>query len=180
MRPKTYILLLTVLPALLLFSCNDEKELTIADQEAAIDSYISQNFQDYPVIRRNGSNRIKLDTTAITLEDSLEFGDSLHFYYAGYIFTSSPTSLFSTNNEQVAQENGFEISDPDYSVKKILFTDKCMCSGLVNGLYGVREGEHCIVIFSAKYGFYDSYVYSIPKLSALAYEIWVEKVIKNN
>ena len=89
MRPKTYILLLTVLPALLLFSCNDEKELTIADQEAAIDSYISQNFQDYPVIRRNGSNRIKLDTTAITLEDSLEFGDSLHFYYAGYILKTA-------------------------------------------------------------------------------------------
>ena len=63
MRPKTYILLLTVLPALLLFSCNDEKELTIADQEAAIDSYISQNFQDYPVIRRNGSNRRFLSTT---------------------------------------------------------------------------------------------------------------------
>ena len=53
-----------------------------------------------------------------------------------------------------------------------------MISGLVNGLYGVRQGEHCILLFSARYGFYDSYVYNIPKLSALAYEIWVDRVIK--
>lgn len=160
---------------------NQEKELTIADQEAAIDSYINQNFKDYPIVRRNGSNRITVDTTIIySNEDSLVFGDSLYFYYAGYTFNNSPTSLFSTNNEAVAEQNGFVTTDPDYSVKKIPFTDGCMISGLVNGLYGVREGGHYIIVFSAKYGFYDTYVYTIPKMSALAYEIWVDKVIKKD
>lgn len=177
-RPTIYLAILAA-AALAAASCSKKnKELTIADQEASIDSYISRNFADYKVIHRNGSNRIVLDSTVLSLPDSLEYGDSLHFYYAGYVFTSSPSQLFCTNNESVATQNNFTISDPDYSVRKILFTDGCMISGLVNGLYGVREGEHCILLFSAKYGFYDNYVYNIPKLSALAYEIWVEKVIK--
>ncbi len=165
--------------AVMTVSCaKDNKELTVADQEAAIDNYITRNFSDCRIVRRNGSNRIVLDSTVLSLPDSLEYGDSLHFYYAGYIFTSSPSQLFSTNNEAVASQGGYNITDPDFSVRKILFSPGCMMSGLENGLYGVREGEHCIVIFSAKYGFYDDYVYNIPKLSALAYEIWVERVIK--
>lgn len=165
---------------LLLFSCAKEsKELTIADQEASIDTYINQTFADYRIVRHNGSNRIIIDSTVLALPDSLEYGDSLHFYYAGYVFTSSPSMLFSTNSEYVAQESSYSVTAPDFSVRRILFTKDCMVSGLVNGLYGVREGEHCILLFSAKYGFYDDYVYNIPKLSALAYEIWVERVIKH-
>lgn len=178
MRLKGYIV--TILASVLLFACNEDKELTIADQEAAIDSYISSNYSNYTVIHRNGSNRVNLDTTLTATADTLVYGDSLHFYYAGYIFTNSPSTLFCTNNQQVAEASNFVISDPDYSVAKILFTENCMSVGLTNGLYGVRTGEHCLVLFSAKYGFYDSYVYNIPKLSALAYEIWVERVIKND
>ena len=153
-------------------SCaNEDKKLTIADQEAAIDSYISQNYANNTVVRRNGSNRVILDTTSVNIQDSLVYGDSLYFYYAGYVFTSSPSTLFSTNNQTVAEESGFTLSDPDYSVRKILFTKGCLVNGLEN---------HCIILFSAQYGFYDSYVYNIPKLSALAYEIWVDRVIKKD
>ena len=68
-------------------SCaNEDKKLTIADQEAAIDNYINQNYSQNPVVRRNGSNRVILDSTSVNISDSLVFGDSLHFYYAGYIF----------------------------------------------------------------------------------------------
>ena len=99
---------------------------------------------------------------------------------AGYVFTRSPSTLFSTNNRTVAEESGFTLSDPDYSVRKILFTKGCLVNGLENGMYGVKDGGHCIILFSAQYGFYDSYVYNIPKLSALAYEIWVDRVIKKD
>ena len=64
-------------------SCaNEDKKLTIADQEAAIDSYISQNYANNTVVRRNGSNRVILDTTSVNIQDSLVYGDSLYFYYA--------------------------------------------------------------------------------------------------
>ena len=114
-------------------SCaNEDKKLTIADQEAAIDSYISQNYANNTVVRRNGSNRVILDTTSVNIQDSLVYGDSLYFYYAGYVFTSSPSTLFSTNNQTVAEESGFTLSDPDYSVRKILFTKGCLVNGLEN------------------------------------------------
>lgn len=180
MRPTLLYMFLLTLSLAAAVSCNEERELTIADQEAAIDAYITQNYSEYPVVRRNGSNRIDLDTAAVEAIDTLVFGDTLHFYYAGYVFTSAPSALFATNSESVAEANSFTVTDPDFSVEEVVFTEDCLVNGLVNGLYGVREGGHYIILFSAKYGFYNSYVYNIPKMSALIYEIWVERVIKKD
>lgn len=159
-----------------LLSCSSDKEATIINQESSIDTYITRTFPDSLVIRNNGSNRVVMSRN--TDADSLSFGDSLYFYYAGYVFTSAPSSLFATNIEELGTK--FAITNPDYSPMKILFTENCMVPGLVNGLYGTREGEHSIIIFSAKYGFYNDIVYNIPKLSALLYEVFIWKVIKNS
>ena len=70
----TYLTILAA--AVLISSCSKEdKENTVADQEASIDSYITQNFQGYRIFRRNGSNRIVIDSTVLALPDSLEYGD---------------------------------------------------------------------------------------------------------
>ena len=122
-------------------------------------------------------NRVIIDSSYVA--DSLTFGDSLHFYYAGYVFNTSPSGLFATNVEQIANSAGLLLTDQDFAVEKVLFTEGCYIPGLVNGLYGVREGEHSLILFSAEHGFYNETVYNIPKLSALAYEVWIEKVIKN-
>lgn len=180
MRTIRHIMIAVTAAACLISCANEDKKLTIADQEAAIDSYITQNYANNTVVRRNGSNRVILDSTSVNIPDSLMYGDSLYFYYAGYIFTNSPSRLFSTNNYDVAEESGFVISNRDYSVRKILYNKGCMVNGLENGMYGVKDGGHYLILFSAQYGFYDSYVYNIPKLSALAYEIWVDRVIKKD
>lgn len=173
--------ILAILSCFLCFaSCSkDDKALTIANQEAAIDSYISGTLGAYPVVRNNGSNRVIVDSADISVTDSLEYGDSLHFYYAGYVFNSSPSTLFATNVEEVASQSQFEVTDPDFSVKKTIYEKGALIPGLENGLAGVKEGEHCIILFSAQYGFYNDAVYNIPKLSALAFEIWIDRVIKN-
>lgn len=180
MRTIRHIMIAVTAAAGLISCANEDKKLTIADQEAAIDSYITQNYANNTVVRKNGSNRVILDSTSVNIPDSLMYGDSLYFYYAGYIFTNSPSRLFSTNNYDVAEESGFVISNRDYSVRKILYNKGCMVNGLENGMYGVKDGGHYLILFSAQYGFYDSYVYNIPKLSALAYEIWVDRVIKKD
>ena len=65
-----------------LISCaNEDKKLTIADQEAAIDSYITQNYANNTVVRRNGSNRVILDSTSVNIPDSLMYGDSRRIYF---------------------------------------------------------------------------------------------------
>lgn len=174
-------LILTIV-LFILFSCGKEdKRLTIAKQEEQIEAYITRNFADYPIIRRNGSNRITVNPDDISnTTDSLEYGDTLEFYYAGYIFTSSPSTIFATNVKEIAEQSGFSTTNPDYSVKKLTYNKNYIISGLENGLCGVKEGEHCIILFSAQHGFYDDAVYGIPPLSALAFEIWIDRLKKHN
>lgn len=172
MKKAIFISILLVL----LYSCASDRETTIINQEANIDSYINTNFADSLIIRNNGSNRIVLSRNAGA--DSLAYGDSLYLYYAGYVFTTRPSALFATNFEELGES--FKITDPDYSPLKVLFTENSFVPGLAYGLLGARSGEHSIVVFSAKYGFNSVKVYNIPTLSALLYEVVVEKVVKNN
>lgn len=179
MKPAK-ILISTIFLFAFLSCGKEDKKLTIAKQEEQIEAYITRNFADYPVVRRNGSNRIIIESAAVSVTDSLEYGDTLHIYYAGYIFTSAPSSLFATNVQSVAEQGGFNTTNPDYSVKKLIYKKNSLIPGLENGLWGVREKEHCIILFSAQHGFYDDAVYCIPPLSALAFEIWIDRLKKHN
>lgn len=170
-------LVLLILSIWTLSSCSNDVKLALISQEEKIDSYLNTTFKDSVIVRNNGSNRVIISTDESAVE--AERGDSIHFYYAGYVFVSSPSMLFATNLKQVAEESGLKLDDPDYSVMKSVLNDGELIQGLQYGLTGVREGEHCIVLFSANLGFGNTKQYNIPKLSALAYEVWVEKVIKN-
>ena len=65
MSRQIHIMIVVLVTLAGAFSCaNEDKKLTIADQEAAIDSYITQNYANNTVVRRNGSNRVILDSTS--------------------------------------------------------------------------------------------------------------------
>ena len=48
-----------------------------------------------------------------------------------------------------------------------------MLEGLRDGLVGVRAGEECEILFTAKYGYGNKTFGIIPVNSALLYKIWV-------
>ncbi len=79
MRTIRHIMIAVTAAAGLISCANEDKKLTIADQEAAIDSYITQNYANNTVVRKNGSNRVILDSTSVNIPDSLMYGDSLYF-----------------------------------------------------------------------------------------------------
>lgn len=165
----------------ILFSCSkEERNKTMNSQEESISSYISSNFKDYTVVLREGSNRVIIDPGYGT--DTLAFGDSLAFYYAGYTFNNGPSSLFATNDQTVAEKNKFNITAQEDTFKEyaVLFSSGSFIPGLTNGLCGVTEGEHCIILFSARYGFGYKPVANVPALSALIYEVWIDRIKKNN
>lgn len=158
----------------MLFSCTKEdRNNQLVTQEAAIDKYIS-SLKNVRIARNSGSNRIVF-TEGKGL-DSLALGDSVKFYYAGYIFSNGKGSLFATNDTTVAAKNGFELSG---GIENRVLSSKDLVSGLANGLVGAREGEKCEVVFSAKYGFDNDIVYNVPKMSPLIFEVWVEGIVKN-
>lgn len=199
MKNKTIIFLIICLAA---GSCVKEKLETIYQkQETQIDAYITKAMVEKRdsiklEITPNKEDPTKNDTTQVKVqwEDTLdvvynkgavrliktegtgpglEEGGAVSFYYAGYVFTSSPSSLFATNHQETATGAGFTLTDDDYQIFEADMRNAKMIEGLRNGLIGVKSGEVCEIAFSGKYGFGDEVFGTIPVNSALLYKIWV-------
>lgn len=106
--------------------------------------------------------------------EELEGTGAVSFYYAAYVFRNgwSSSSLFATNHQETASMN-FILSDADYNLFEADMTKTELLTGLRNGLIGVRAGEECEIVFSAKYGFGKEAFGTVPANSSLLYKIWV-------
>ena len=176
---------LTILCLMLtLVGCTDkEVELKYISQEEQIDNYIKSQFDTLtPIARNNGANRITLAQTKEVLDtvtgimptvNTLEKGDSIKFFYAGYIFNNGPQTLFHTNNPEISKFYG------DTLPKSLRYGFEDIILGLEYGLEGIKDGEEALIIFSGKYGFQNEPMYSVPAASPLLYHIWVEDIKKN-
>lgn len=183
-------------------SCVKEKMETIySKQDTQIDAYIAKaRVVKRDSIRLditpNAEDPAKNDTTKVKVEwedtldvaynkgsvrliktegtgPGLEEGGAVSFYYAGYVFTSSPSSLFATNHKETAAGAGFTLTDEEYQLYEADMRNNELLEGLRNGLIGVRSGEICEIAFSGKHGFGNEIFGTIPVNSALLYKIWV-------
>ena len=165
--------------AVLLCGCAKQSlENIYSNQEAKIDRFISgiiDSNPEYSVVHNNGSNRVIMSQGT---GPALKEGGRISFYYAGYTFNGNlnASNIFATNNQAFAEENGWSVSDPDYEVKTAVLAEGELLEGLLYGLEGVREGEVCLILFSGKYGYGKKHIGTIPANSALAFQIWVERV----
>lgn len=158
-------------------------ETTYSNQEERIETYVQTLLAEtddngdpiHSAVRNGGATRVILTPGT---GPALSKGGTVSFYYAGYIFNGSlsANNLFATNNETFAAENGWELTDADYSIKKVRLTKDSLLEGLYLGLHGVRAGEVCMILFSGEYGYGEKHVGTIPANSALAYQIWVTEV----
>ena len=158
MKSGYMTILLTAAALLALASCESENAITVVNQEDAIEKYISSRYAEYPVTHSDGANRVTIiegDSTVVAAP-----GDSIHMNIDGYIFTSSPSTQFLSNELTV------ELGPDD------------LIEGLEKGLRGVTEGEECYIFFSAKYGYYNSSVGIVPSMSALMYHVNVLEIKK--
>ena len=173
------MIITTACALIMLSGCTKQSlETTYSNQEDKIDSYISsltKENPDYTVVHNNGSNRVIMSQGT---GPALKEGGRISFYYAGYTFNGNlnASNIFATNNQAFAEENGWSVSDPDYEVKTAVLAEGELLEGLLYGLEGVREGEVCLILFSGKYGYGKKHIGTIPANSALAFQIWVERV----
>jgi len=159
------------------FSCaNEDDKTNVINQESSIDSYLSTTFKDSTVILNNGAARIILEEGSGS--DFLEVGDSVKFYYVGYVFNSGPSTVFATNNPYVFEELNFELTDQDSIIVDVKFSNQFI-SGLNKGLVGMKNGEHSYILFSSDDGFKNNDLYNVPALSSLIYEVWITDLKKN-
>jgi FKBP-type peptidyl-prolyl cis-trans isomerase len=156
-------------------------ETTYNKQEDQIDKYITKSMvvkndeggtDTLRVVRNEGSNRLVLKEG---IGEELSMDGYVSFYYAGYTFNGSVSSsnMFSTNNFDIAQAAGWQGEESEYMLYEISLKDAELIPGLRYGLEGVKAGEECEILFSAKYGFGNKTLGAIPAKTALLYKIWV-------
>lgn len=150
-------LLCAALTLLVALSCESEKALELVNQEAAIDKYITGTYPDNTVVRNDGANRVIL-TEGSGAEAAA--GDTVEVQLTGYVFTTTPATQYLSERVRTVVGKG-----------KLL-------SGLDRGLTGVRKGESALIIFSAKYGYYDEAVGVVPAMSALCFDALVLDIVK--
>ena len=150
-------ILLAALVSLTALSCESEKALELVNQEAAIDKYITGHYADNTVVRNEGANRVILtEGTGATLAA----GDTVDMQLTGYVFTTAPGTQYMSERVRTVVGKG-----------KLL-------PGLDNGLIGAAEGENSLILFSAKYGYYDETVGVVPAMSALCFDVLVLEIVK--
>lgn len=166
---------------LVMGACNkEERQNQLISQEAAIDNFVASIQQKDTVYYQNGVVRavLRRDTASLASKDTLAPGDSASFFYAGYIFKNGKGSLFHTNSDSVAKANNWPLSVEEAKVVGFRSGDGSLIKGLDYGMIGMQEGEYAYVIFNSDYGFANTAVGNVPKMTALLYEVWMEQIVK--
>ena len=166
--------LILCVAALLAVCCDKEdRKNTYANQEALIDSYVTSLSSDYTVVYNGGVVRVVMEEGS---GSEAVNGDSLYFHYSGYVFNRGKGGLFATNDKEVAEEAGFVTDGKAFGVR---LGHSAMVEGLKKGLEGVKPGEHCYIIFSARYGYGNQIMNTLPKLTPLLFEMNIDRIVKN-
>lgn len=179
MRTLRYIVLTAV--CLLTLSCTKaQRELTYANQESAIDRFITNQKKTYPdarVVYNDGAVRMVLSEGT---DVELNARGTVEFYFAGYDFSAGGVSndkLFATNNPEFAESIGWKLSDGStFTLQKVNLGDTDILEGLKRGLVGVRADEDCYILFSGKYAYGKSSIGTIPANAPLVFRVWVKTV----
>ena len=150
------------------------------DQETKIEKYTASfveknNIEPEAVSRQGGANKITITEGS---GEELVDGGLVSLYIAGYVFNGNiaPKDLFFTNHKASAEEAKWDTTTGDYDIITMTLDKKKLIKGLYDGLYGIKAGEECLLLFSGKYGFGKKKNSIIPGNSALAYKVWVESI----
>lgn len=177
-------LIASVMLAITLAACTKQQLQTTYDsQDKRIDSFIQSQLSSSKALRtypNGGSSRLVI--VEGEGEDSLSTSGSVTFHYAAYTFSGSISSsnLFATNHEQTISDSGWStVSGIDTNPVTLKLDSDDIVEGLRMGLFGVKAGQECYILFSGKYGFGSKPIGTIPANSALLYHIWVESIDNN-
>lgn len=182
---KRGIIIAAAAAALLAGCMKQAVQSTYDKQETTISSFVDNIFKSdttATVTYNHGTVRVTLHDTLSregALADSLRFGGTVSFYYAGYVLSGSSVSssnMFATNRAQSASDAGWAVSDSTIFEIATIPVDDSLIPGLRYGLEGVQGQDECYILFSGEYGWGRSAQGTIPAKSALAYHIWVNSI----
>ncbi len=154
----------------------EERELTFANQETKIETFVNRCLTD------STAKRVEYNGGAVRLvltegqDVDLNARGKVTFLYAGYNFSGgsiSSANMFVTNNPDLS----WNVSDSTvFQPVTVDMAAGSLMEGLQNGLIGVRAGEECYILFSGKYGLGKNKIGTIPANAPLAFHLWIQNV----
>ncbi len=167
--------------ATMLLGCSKQSlQTTYDNQDKKIDQFIQSQLNSGSAVRvyaDGGVNRL----VAVEGEgtDSLSTSGTVTFFYTAYTFSGSvsKTNIFSTNDPETIKSGTWSgVTDADTTAVTVNLQSSDLVQGLRRGLFGVRKGENCMILFSGKYGFGNKSIGTIPANSALLYDVRVTAI----
>jgi len=175
---RTYLVLLAGLLLAVASCTKEDRKLMLIKQEEDIDQY-ARTLDKYAVHYQKGVVRAVLEPgNPATQADTLATGDTIYFYYAGYIFSRGKGELFHTNSDSVARVYNRNLPADQAVVRSGVSGEGVFLKGLEYGFIGMSAGEHAYLIFNADFGYGNQTVGQVPRMSPLLFEIWVERIVK--
>lgn len=164
-------------------SCSKSQEV-YDKQETVIDNLVQsilKSDENATVEYPGGVVKVTMSTsTSAETDPALENGGTVKFYYGGYALTSasiSPSTLFATNLQELAEASGWTSVDATmFGEESVTIGKGELVKGLETGLLGVRKGDECFILFSGKYGWGKHARGTVPAMAATAWHIWVTDV----
>ena len=156
---KTSLLAAAAIATAIVSACtlNDKLALCVT-QEENIEKFIAEKYADSTVfVTETGISRITMLHSSGAVAQK---GDSVIFFYQGYIFNKGPGVQFSEG------------------VMKTKLGDGELIKGLDEGMVGMALGEEAYIAFSARNGFFNESVGAIAPMTPLIYYIALEDIYK--
>lgn len=178
---KTGALAALLLGAALLQGCSKQSlQTTYDNQDKKIDQFIQSQLNSSAAVRVYADGGVsRLVVSEGEGADSLSTEGTVSFFYTGYTFSGSLSSknIFATNDPSVVSSGDWgKLSGVDTTAVTVNLRDSDLVEGLRKGLFGVRKGEKCMIMFSGQHAFGNKAIGTIPANSALLYNVSVTEI----
>ncbi len=155
------------------FACG-KPDYNIDGQNQRIESYLRSQNAEY--VNNSGAYRYTYHSGEGT--EMLAPGDSVYFYFSGYLFTGAPRGLFATNIEADAESAGFDKTYMDFSPRRVVLGGGELISGLELGLAGSKQGDSLMVLMSSDLAYGDRETGIVKPGSSVAFKVVIDRIIK--
>ncbi|MDR3286140.1 MAG: FKBP-type peptidyl-prolyl cis-trans isomerase [Prevotellaceae bacterium] len=175
--------------AVLFYACSDEQIVVNTEEKTISTFYINaisdttgkMNIVDSAIL----DGVIKLSFDVGNINNKIEQGDSVNFYYIGAILNNTTITnyintdnVFVTNIDSIAQKCGIEGMIGRGEEKSIAGKNNYI-KGLDIGLTMMNEYENALIFFPSRLAYGDNRIGAVPAGSPLIFQIIVTKIKKN-
>ena len=160
--------------------CKDD-ETYLDKQRTSFESYLSRT--DFSYTTPNGVYRYvaNADREGYDREVPVEYGDSVSFDFAAYLFSSSIGALYYTNVKEWIPAKDLEVLNPEYwdfSTRRIKLGSASLVKGLEYGLVNSRQNDSLLLFMTSDLVYGTENMGVVNPDQPVVWAVKIKKVVK--